>query len=486
MIKRIICLVMTIILIGGIFLAGCREYTVKDTHSENVSDFCSTECVETDMGENISSENNSSSQNLNSDNQQLNSTEDNFISSNITNSIQTPSNDNIMQPISKGDWNQEEFYISTFAPISVDSKYMENALKLCKEAGLNLIEVRSIEAIEMCEKLGLNTILDVGKWKGNEYTEKSLYNIMKENQANSNNIGYYTWDEVPANNLYDAKNKNAVIEKYDPIKLPYSILYPSYGKVTWNTDYRYDEYVKDYLDIVNPKVLSFDYYPIHAWGLRTSNVKNIMTCEWWRDMGFMRKMSNEYNKPFWYYVQSVNIETSVVDLTQSQIALQLYAGLAYGADCLSYYLTPGYIYSKDGKEKTDRFDEGAELNKRIMNIGNLLLGRKSEKIYHTGFGIADILMGINNKFYLDTLSNSDIISSAPDDLIISQFEENDEIYLLVINKNYVSSITGNLTLQAEKSVSQFNAQNRTTTNLGTVDSIKLNIPAGEGVVYIIR
>jgi len=496
MTKRITCLILITSLINGIFLVGCREYTIENNNSCNTFDSHITESTQTGNKEDDSAKGNTSSENNNFVNQQSNTSEEqsnpanDMLNSSEIVSVSQPSStveDNGMKPISEGEWKQEEFYISTFAPISVDSQYMENSLRLCKEAGLNLIEVRSTSVIEMCKRVGLKTILDIGKWKGNEYTEKSLYTIMSENQFNSNNIGYYTWDEVPAGNLKDAKKKNAVIEKYDPARLPYSILYPSYGKITWNTDYRYDEYVKDYLDIVNPMVLSFDYYPIHAFGLRSNNVKNVMTCEWWRDMGLMRKLSNEYNKPFWYYVQSVDIETSSVDyITQPQIALQLYAGLAYGADCLSYYLTPGYIYSKDGKEKTDHFDEGAALNERIMNIGKLLFARKSEKIYHTGFSATDVLLGINNKFYLDKLSNSDLISSAPDDLIISQFDGEDGKYLLVVNKNYVSSAVGNLTIKTQKRVSQFNANNGVYTNLGTIDSIKLNIQPGEGVVYIIK
>lgn len=351
-----------------------------------------------------------------------------------------------------------------------------------------MVEVRNLSEARYCEQLGMKAILDLGKWDGTDYNESELYDIMRNSSSLNSVIGYYTWDEVPSWALEEAKAKNAFVKENYPKRLAYSIILPSYGNVTWNTDYSYDEYVKDYLDIVNPEVLAFDYYPMHAHSLTTSNVDNVMNCDWWRDMGLMRKMSNEYNKPFWYYVESVDIETSVVDLTQSQIALQLYAGLAYGADYLSYYMAPGYLYSMDGREKAERFEEGAKLNKSIVNIGNLLFGKKSEKIYHTGFGFIENWNNkLDDKFYLDRISASDLISSAPDDLIISQFAgDNGEKYLVVVNKNYNKSASGTLKLKTSKSVSLFDAQNNTKNILGNISKISLNIPAGEGVVYIIK
>ena len=390
--------------------------------------------------------------------------------------------------MSTGSWKQDKFYLSTFVPTSTDGADTKNAIKLCKEAGLNLVEVNSISDARYCDEIGINSIIDLGKWNNPNYSQAELYDIMWNSSFVHSIVGYYTWDEVNTNSINDAASKNAFVKKYDPARLAYSVIYPSYANVTWNTDYSYDEYVKDYLDTVNPEVLAFDYYPIQAHGLNSSNVNDVMKCDWWRDMGLMRKMSNDYNKPFWYYVQSVDITTSIGNIPQSQIALQLYSGLAYGADYLSYYMAPGYLYSMDGREKTERFEEGAALNKKIVNIGNLLLGKKSEKIYHTGFSLIENWNNkLDDKFYLDKISSSELISSAPDDLIISQFSgDNGEKYLVVVNKNYNNTASGKLKLKASKSVSLFDAQNGTTSNLGSVSDIPLNIPAGEGVVYIIK
>lgn len=425
---------------------------------------------------------------VNSDNAEVSNTtseSDNIDTNNENNSDE-------MKPLTEGSWKQQEFYLSTWVVLSTDGD-AKSAIKLCKEAGLNLVETESAN-LSICDEIGINAIAN--DWMSSGSKVKNIYEDIKNIYEHKSLIGYYSWDEVPGNKNKVAKAKNALFKKYDPTRLAYSIIFPSYGAVHWNVDKAldeksYDEYVKDYMDVVKPEVLSFDSYPVYAYDWSKSDASKAMVCDWYRDLGLMRKTALDYKVPFWYYFQSVNVSNTDYDentliasssTTDSQISLQMFTGLAYNAKYLSYYLAPGYIYTMDGKSKTNRFDAAKANNTAVMNAGKYLYNKTSENIYHTGLSESYL-----KTYYLDSLSSSDIIAAAPDGLIISQFKDNTNTkYLLIVNKDYVNAKTGELTLKNVKDVSRFDVKTGEVLNVGNTNIIKLNIPMGYAELYIIK
>ena len=364
------------------------------------------------------------------------------------------------------------------------------------EAGLNLLEVQlnpTKAVVEHCDDIGVDILYganfrNVGTsntiiWNENTVREE-IYNWYDHKSI----IGYYCWDEVAKDKLEKANQLKTIVNKYDPAKLAFSCLFPSYGVVNWNEgttggnwqDSSYYKYVEDYIKIVDPQVLSFDYYPFIL-----DDSLNINIRDWYRDMGLYRKLSLQYNKPFWYYIGTVDSKEKD-NVTDSQVRCQLNISLAYGAKMISYFTTTDYLYDEDTFEKSERFDKATELNRQAMAMGNFLFDKTGTAIYHYGLknqGYYDEI------YFLDDVANSNLIEEvvASDGMIISMFKDsagND--YMMVVTKNLKSKSAIEIKFNSQKSVSLLD---NSTGELGvayTTDLIEHKFIPGDAAIFAIK
>jgi hypothetical protein len=158
----------------------------------------------------------------------------------------------------------------------------------------------------------------------------------------------------------------------------------------------------------------------------------------------------------------------------------MYASLAYGVKGLSYYTTYGALLDSVAN-KTTLYNDLKSLNTEIRYLGDLLLHKQSEKLYQTG------IMPENNELYfLDRMEASDLLVSAPDNLVIGVFGDDSAAkYLLIANMSHSSQVEGKVKLRKPANVLEVNRQqvadiaNRTA-------SINIKLPAGMGALYIIK
>lgn len=393
-----------------------------------------------------------------------------------------------MKPVSSTKWKQKEFYLSGFITWTT-----EGSLRSAKEAGLNLVEFafsnsEEVErGIKICDKIGLNCLpFDRGRWTvvgGNVplFNDNAVYSWISEFHAHKSLIGYYLWDEVMQNAFLQAKGLQSLFRKYDPARLAYLILHASYMYHPWNAgdtgmeNSAYYKYVDNFLKTVQPDVLSFNYYPLVKYS-------SLIECDWWRDMGLMRAKAIEYNIPFWYYYQASELGSKPA-CTVPEMKIQMYAGLAYGAKYLSAFNSAGRMYTVDGRKAAD-FTSIQQNNHEIMTVGRFLFNKKDHKIYHTGLS-RDTLTG---PYFLDKFQDSEIIRSAPGGLIISIFRDEHTAaqYMLIVNKNYSASKAGDLELKSKFSIGFLNKTSGNVENLGTSNSIALNLAPGDGELYVIQ
>lgn len=395
-----------------------------------------------------------------------------------------------MKPFSSTQWKQKEFYLSGFT-----TGVNRESLTLAKEVGLNLVEFAFSgtelvkEAIKICDKIGLNCLpFDRGRWTAalgivSLYNEEIVYSWIIETHQHKSVIGYYLWDEVMKNDITIARGLQNLFKKYDPARLAYIIVFPSYVHESWNNiasgnyhDAPYYKYVEYFLNTVKPDVLAFDYYPFGKHG------QNLMEVDWWRDMGLMRMKSIEYNLPFWYYYQASELGEKKERCTVSEIRLQMYAGLAYGAKYLSAFNSSGRMYGGNGQKVAD-FEELKQNNHEVMTAGRFLFDKIPYKIYHTGLS-KDYL---TNGYFLDKIEESEIIKSTPDGLIISIFKDGktSSLYILVVNKNHATQRSVRLELKSAKKISLLNKTSGSINVLGTSDYIDLALQPGGGELYVI-
>lgn len=386
-------------------------------------------------------------------------------------------------------WKQPEFYLSTFM-----AGTSRGALAAARESGINLVEFAFTEpdamreGARLCGELGLYAMANdrerftgLGS-HGAPYTAASVAGITAEFSQMPQVIAYYLWDEVMDDAFAAAKELQDTFRRLDPARLPYCILYPSYGVYNWNSspvqweDSSYYRYVDDFLKIMDPAVLAFDYYPFCG---RWAAISDVREHEWWRDMGLMRKKAAEYSKPFWYYYQAVDLPgNTAVNITQAQIRLQMMAGLAYGAKYLSSYNALDYLFDAAGN-KTARFEEGMRDQRRALAIGRRLFRKQPSFLTHTGLKPETRVM-----FYLDELSASPLLESAPDNLIVSVFDEDT---VLVVNKDFQHDMVGAITLKEPKEVSLFDPSAGEETPVGSrMKNIPLALEPGGGAVFVLR
>jgi len=391
-------------------------------------------------------------------------------------------------------WVQDRFYISTFEAVRDMNSDIRKILEATNEAGINLVEITFkdraavTKIVELCERLGIQTIVQDPSFGGiGEKIVATSDEIVQETLSHyakfQNIFGYYVWDEPVRDAFLHCRDTKARFERYAPGKLPYFALFPSYGMYTWSSsDYNWESntyvaYIDEFLDVVDPDVVCFDYYPYR--GSTTEIVKNDL----WRDMGYVSKRARELGKPFWFYFQAVELATGEIGrMNRQNIGIQMFAALAYGAKGLSWFTSMGIVTDVAGN-KTERFDDVKALNEQVLNLGGFLLDKKLKQIYHTSLDELETKM-----YFLDNFNDSDLITAAPDNLIIGVFgeETSDRKFVLVVNKQEDTKCSGNLRLSHTKKVEVFQKNAAVWREHEGSDSISLDLAGGDCILFMFQ
>lgn len=416
--------------------------------------------------------------------------------------ITTKTSPTTTAPITTADkWEQDSFVLSSFFTVggSGDKNQYRSSLKLHKEAGLNLVELTFLSkgallaALDVCEELqipsiaqDLDNINGVGKTVPS-FTESEVKAYVEELSRYRYLEGYFVWDEPTMEMFSTARRQKDMFKKYAPGKLAFSCLYPSYGVYNWSSNdfgwenSRYAQYVNNYLTTVDPEVISLNYYPFGNNGGDVS----LQTHNLWRDMGLMRSKALELDKPYWHYYQlSGNLETKeTADLTPEKAAVQMYAGLAYGAKGLSAFATFAGLVVFDGARyvKGPNFDQLTELNKKVMNLGNELFDKRSVALYHPGLSATT-----QKNYFCDDLEASDLIVSLPEGTIAGVFAGGGKTYLMLVNKDYQRSLIGTVKLKGSKTVREFRAAENIYGGGTSGSQFSVTLGKGEGKLFVLE
>ena len=156
-------------------------------------------------------------------------------------------------------------------------------------------------------------------------------------------------------------------KKY-PDRLVYSNALPM-GDRPWKyaggeapANYSYEQYIEDFIEIIQPDVMMFDIYPFQD----TAGVANCYL----RNMQIVREASLKGGIPYWVFVQSY-IDKNRRMPSDSDNRLQLFVPLAMGYTGMSYFtydgsFTPGFL--TQGRSPSQAFDYAAQANREVMNI----------------------------------------------------------------------------------------------------------------------
>ena len=408
-------------------------------------------------------------------------------------------------------WKQPRFFISTFKALPHDAGGLERPytledyrriVRLTREAGIDLIEnaimsrAEGALAAQACELEGVSYLVqnitgDMGySGIGDQChaTEEGVAQIVSEQKNNRYLEGYFVWDEMGEQDFPRCREIQDWFAAYDPARLAYSLVVPSYGAYWWEgegadnwKDSAFARYVRGFVQTVDPPVLSVDYYPFWIHGYDKTDLLN---CPIWRDLGLMRSLSLETGKPFWLYFQSHAMSRNgdpLYPFPNVMRLVQMTCALAYGVKCLSYFASIDCVADAKGEKYAD-YDAVRETNTRIRRLGDRLFDQTSEELYHFGIDPKN-----REPYFLDDPADSAWIADAPAGAIVGVFGDGSEKkHVLVANKDYRRPLTGELRLRRRCRIDRY-AQD-TDILCPVADgaaSVALHIPAGDAALFIL-
>ena len=387
---------------------------------------------------------------------------------------------------------QNDFVISTFhgVPGIPNSDYYK-ILDNTKKANLTHFETTftspagSVAALNIAESLGLKVIVqDYSRFGGFQNYPNQIANTTPQSAQEAVELfdspaldGFYIWDEPFMEQIPQVKQDLDLMTSLAPDKIMLVTTLQSYSPTyTWQNG-QFKTYIDHYMSEVQPPLLVFDYYVFEA------DIKkgiSLDQSEMWKDMGYIRKKAQEAGIPFWFYIQLIGdiANGNAGDMTVPRVAVQDYVSLAFGVKGISYFNTIDGIMDINGNPN-HLYNGVAALNKDILTLGRTLLNANSERVYHTS--------AIAHADYLDTLSGSPLVQSAPQGLFIGEFDDPSGVqFLLPVNTDYDQAKSGTIGLKNNKSVYKVNKSTGAYELLSaSTGEIAFSMNAGEGELYVL-
>jgi len=204
-----------------------------------------------------------------------------------------------------------------------DQKDITKLLDLADKAGIKVIPIDSrwIQTIEKPTKKSVAAIIN---------------KIVKDYSNNPALLAYGVYDEPDASLFPILSSYTKEFEKNDAAHPPLINILPSYGSPIQLGLPNFRAYVSEYIKIVKPPVLSYDYYPFRDGATLFDG--------WHNDLKIVREESRKANIPFWIFVQSEGITGGLKVPNREEIFWQANTALAYGARGILWfcYWTPPY------------------------------------------------------------------------------------------------------------------------------------------------
>ncbi len=317
------------------------------------------------------------------------------------------------------------FWHAVYAEHLLDEngRIKRSRLEEMKEAGFNLVLAAynsklNCEFLELAHELELEVtviderILNALTEQNDDRRRELLFSATEDYKSYPALHSYYLNDE-PNSALFDSLRRvRDILLEYDPEHEVYINLFPNYASTEQLGNATYHKYVDEYLTQVKPEILSYDHYHF----LRLDDDDNIApignfindrermiyedACKKVSRNGFfdnieiIRELSLKHNIPFMIIVLLV-AHGPYRYLHEGEIRWEAFQSLAYGAKRLSYftYSTPiiegdAFWFYREAMldehgNRTEHYDMVAEINPEILNIGNIVLDKKSIGVFHT-------------------------------------------------------------------------------------------------------
>ncbi len=367
-------------------------------------------------------------------------------------------------------WHQKEFILGTFhdPPINIQKKNFAKdsaSFALAKNAYFNLLTGtqgdgridHSLDgmrySLQLAAAVGLKYLVtDRRIYEGFEkpYDTAVARQVAKDYRSlpsalRAAQYGYFLCDEPQfrLDHLNNVSGWNSLISQLDPEKLVLVNLAPSYsvdadwggfssgnsnGILDANERADYELYLRTYITRLKPKVVSFDHFPFFKDGA--------FRHDYFYNLNIVRNNTNK--AAFWACPMTVG-HSSYVDPTEAHIRFMYFCPIAYGAKglCVFSFFPPpeeGYrsaLFDQQGN-KTQRYEIVRQLNLYVSQVvGPVVMRVPNVGVFHASI-FPPNQTGFDGSDYL----SSSLIKSVSDSrILIGLFQNSQELYLFVVNKD---------------------------------------------------
>lgn len=411
-------------------------------------------------------------------------------------------------------WTQDKFVLSQFKAHGND---MRKHVKACADVGFDTVELgwasdgQANAAVQLCEQFGLRLIyqnmscfggawdrapingnngryfsriyqklVEGGAWSESSFKgENDIRKVIAEKRRWNSVIGYYIWDEPFFEEQFEICRKlTDDCEDEDPTALAFTVANPSYNPYFHWDKNAYPAYVERFADIIDPPVLSFDYYPI---GRPEQNEEvQLDNSLMWCDLAAVKRIADERRIPFWFYYQGVNFQNAPV-FTFPMIRLSMYAGAMYGAKALQHYCSTGSIVDADGN-RLPFFEQQKQINAEFKALGDTLMALECKCVFHDDSCLADFEP---MKQYTKPLSDSAFLTDKlPYRTSVGEFDDSyGNRYMMVLNRDYLVDKTVTLKLNKDYRVYEVSRDDGLQyVKNDRTDTLSLYLEAGDAVL----
>jgi Beta-galactosidase len=206
----------------------------------------------------------------------------------------------------------------------------------------------------------------------------------------------------------------------------------------------YQEYLRQFVEIVKPDFLSYDHYHFENTGDGD---------QYFLNLGLIRELSIRHNLPFINIVQASKWKPSSRVPNGNELRWLNYTSLAYGAQGISYYayyfqqafdefgLDSGQMMRPDGTT-TVQYAAAKELNPQFIAIAKELQPLNSLGAYHIGGNYKwTKILPRNAPFRLDSYDKSPLSSG----MLLGYFGQYKTTHVLITNLNYTKEVKTKVT-----------------------------------------
>jgi hypothetical protein len=255
------------------------------------------------------------------------------------------------------------------------------------EGGWNLVWCRENE-LDTAQRFGLRAMLQDGLIAPGSLEDparrQQLDALVDRVRNHPALYAYFLTDEPNASTFPTWGKLVAYLRERDPAHLPYINLFPTYASneqlgTHGDTAAAYAEYLKRYVEVVKPALISYDHYHFTA---------NGDSGQYFLNLGMIRQTALEAGVPFLNIVQACSWTPAMRVPTPDELTWLVYTSLAYGAQGISYY-----VYSHPGHEGAMALADGtptplyyaaSRLNREFVAIAGQLQPLRSLGAYHVG------------------------------------------------------------------------------------------------------